>query len=162
MGRRLAGVVVVVSICAGLAGCGGNGSSAPSVTGTTVSSHAGWKTYTYDKIALDVPSSWLVRYGDACPSGARGGELVLGVDAYECTAPPGYRGPSSYVQVSQLGPETSTTVSAGEKPETISGIPICPGPDSPPLIVWNVPSLDIQISLRGPDSNDVLHTLHLV
>jgi len=51
-------------------------------------------------------------------------------------------------------------VPAGQKPVTINGIQVYVGFGSPTTLYWTVPSLDVQIFGTGPDSSQVLHTLH--
>jgi len=57
--------------------------------------------------------------------------------------------------------ETSTTnVPTGQKLVTINGIPVYVGFGSPTTLYWTAPSLGVQIIGTGPDSSQVLHTLH--
>jgi hypothetical protein len=135
-------------------------STTASSTTTTVSIPSGWKTVTYGKLAIAVPSDWAVKHGTNCPNAAAPGTLVLGVPARlsYCAA---FQYPRSVVTVSQLSTESNpTSVPAGEKPVSINGIPVYLGFGSPAIVQWTVPSLGIMITGTGPDSRRVVHTLH--
>jgi hypothetical protein len=111
-------------------------------------------------MAIAVPSNWAVKRGTNCPNAPAPGTLLLGLPAVPsyCAA---FQYPKSVVTVSQLSSETSTTsVPAEQKPATINGIPVYLGFGSPTMLRWTVPSLDVQITGTGPDSNRVMHTLH--
>lgn len=150
--------IALASIAIPLVACGS--STTATSSSTTVSIPSGWKTETYGKVAIAVPSSWAVKHGTNCPNAPAPGSLLLGLPAVlsYCAA---YQYPKSVVTVSQLSSETSTTnVPAGQKPVMINGIPVYIGFGSPTTLYWTVPSLDVQIIGTGPDSSQVLHTLH--
>src|ERR1019366_1999536 len=107
----LLGVVVLPLL---VAAC--SSSTTASSTTTAVSIPSGWKTYTYGKMAIAVPSKWAVKHGTNCPNAAAPGTLLLGLPTVltHCTA---FHYPTSIVTVSQLSTETNpTSVPAGEKP----------------------------------------------
>ncbi len=66
------------------------------------------------------------------------------------------------VTVAKLSAQTSTTnvVPAGQKPVNINGIPVYVGFGSPTRLFWIVPSLSVEITGSGPESSQVMHTLH--
>jgi hypothetical protein len=156
--RALGGLAAVAVLALLLAACSSS-TNAPSTT-TNVSIPSGWKTHTYGKMAIAVPSNWAVKRGTNCPNAPAPGTLLLGLPAVlsYCAA---FQYPKSVVTVSQLSSETSTTnVPAGQKPVTINGIPVYLGFGSTTMLQWTVPSLDVQITGTGPNSNRVMHTLH--
>ncbi len=157
--RRTAGVLLVaVSLPLLLAAC--SSSTTSSSTTTTVSIPAGWKTYTFGRMAIAVPSSWAVKHNTNCPNAAAPGALLLGVPPVLINCPAfGY--PATVVTVSQLSSATSTTtVPVGQKPVTVNGVPVYVGFGSPSSLDWTVPSLDVRIFGMGPDTSQVMHTLH--
>jgi hypothetical protein len=156
--RALKGLLAFAVLPLLVAACGG--STTASSTTTTVSIPSGWKTYTYGKMAIAVPSNWAVKHGTNCPNAAAPGTLLLGLPAVltQCAA---FQYPTSVVTVSQLSSETSTTsVPTGQKPVTINGIPVYLGFGSLTMVQWTVPSLGVQITGTGPNSSRVMHTLH--
>jgi hypothetical protein len=158
--RRAATTVALLLLAASVcAGCSTT-SSVGTPPSSTVAVPHGWKTYTYGKMAIAVPSNWAVKHDTNCPNAAAPGTLLLGLPAVieQCAA---FQYPMSVVTVSQLSSETSTTsVPVGQKPVTIKGIPVYLGFGSPSMVQWTVPSLDVQITGTGPDSSRVIHTLH--
>lgn len=156
--RALGGLLAVAMLPLLLAACSSS-TTAPSTT-TTVSIPPGWKTYTLGKMAIAVPSSWAVRRDTNCPNAAAPGTLLLGVPPVliQC---PAFEYPATVVTVSQLSTETSTTtVGVIQHPVTINGVRVDPGFGSPGTLHWTVPSLDVQVIGMGPNSNQVLHTIH--
>jgi hypothetical protein len=134
------------------------GSTTTSTT-TTVSIPSGWKTYTYGKMAIAVPSTWVVEHDTNCVDTAAPGALLLGFSiSSQCPASPR---PGSYVAVLQFNPETYPfSLPPPGKPVIINGIPAWGGLPSPESGGWIVPSLRVQMSGSGPDSNRAIHTLH--
>ena len=150
--------IALASIAIPLVACGS--STTASSTKTTVSIPSGWKTYTLGAMAISVPGKWAVKHNSTCPNAKAPGALLLGVPPVliQCAA---FEYPKSVVTVSQISSETSTTdVPAAQKPVSINGIPVYVGFGSPTTLYWTVPSLDVQIIGTGPDSSQVLHTLH--
>jgi hypothetical protein len=157
--RMAKGVLLALAVLPLLVTACSSSTTASSTT-TTVSIPSGWKTVTYGKLAIAVPSDWAVKHGTNCPNAAAPGTLVLGVPARlsYCAA---FQYPRSVVTVSQLSTESNpTSVPAGEKPVSINGIPVYLGFGSPAIVQWTVPSLGIMITGTGPDSRRVVHTLH--
>lgn len=144
-----------------IAACGGSTTASPTTTTTTtVSIPTGWKTYTFEKVAIAVPSSWAVMHNSDCPNTAAPGTLILGLPSVltNCAE---FEYPASVVTVSQLSTATSTTtIGISQKPVTINGVRVYPGFGSTSTLHWTVPSLDVQVVGMGPDSSQVLHTLH--
>lgn len=156
--RALGGLLVVASLPLLLAAC--SSSTTSSSTTTTVSIPAGWKTYTFGKMAIAVPSSWAVKHNTNCPNAAAPGALLLGVPPVLINCP-AFEYPKSVVTVSQLSSATSTTtIPVGQKPVTVNGVPMYAGSGSPSSLDWTVPSLDVRIFGSGPDISQVMHTLH--
>ena len=138
-----------------LAACSGS-----TTTSTRVSIPSGWKTYTDGKMAIAVPSNWVVKHDTDCPNAAPAGALLLGLTTAPGSCIP-FEIPSNVVRVERLSAETSTTtVPVAQKAVIINGIPVYLGFGSPSMVQWTVPSLDVQITGTGPDSNQVMHTLH--
>jgi len=161
--RALGGLLVVASLPLLLTACSSSttasSTTAPSTT-TTVSIPRGWKTYTLGKMAIAVPSSWAVKHDTNCPNAAAPGTLLLGVSPVLINCP-AFEYPATVVTVSQLSTETSTTtIGVIQHPVTINGVRVYPGDGSPGSLHWTVPSLDVQVVGMGPDSSQVLHTIH--
>lgn len=150
--------LALAALAFSLVACGSS-TKASSPT-TTVSIPSGWKTESYGKVAIAVPSDWAVKHGVNCPNAPAPGTLLLGLPAVLSHCPL-YQYPKSVVTVSQLTSATSTTkVPTGQKPVTINGISVYAGFGSPTTLYWIVPVFDIQIVGTGPDSSQILHTLH--
>lgn len=149
-------VVVVVTSASCISNSANSGTT--STSGTTAVP-LGWKTYTYGKAAIAVPSGWAVKYDTNCPNAPAPGTLLLGLPKMLsfCAA---FQYPASVVRVSQITTTSSTTVPAGEKPVTVNGIAVELGFGSPATLQWTVPSLGVQITGTGPDSRKVMQTLH--
>jgi len=146
----LTGLTLLLSACSG-----------STITTSTVSIPSGWKTYTYGKVAIAVPSSWAVKHNTNCPNTLSPGTLLLGLPPVLsfCAA---FQYPKSVVTVQQLNDQPKSTFGFpdSEKPLRINGISVYVGVGSPTMIQWSVASLDVQITGTGPDSNRVMHTLH--
>jgi len=156
--RALGGLLAAATLPLLLAACGS--STTASTTTTTVSIPSGWKTYTYGKMAIAVPSSWVVKHDTDCPNAGPAGALLLGSSTAPASCLP-TQIPSSVVRVERLSGETSATaVPVGQKPVSINGIPVYLGFGSITFVQWTVPTLNVQITGTGPDSNQVMHTLH--
>ena len=156
---RAKGLSVTLAALALLGAACSRSTTAPSTT-TTVLVPSGWKTYIYGKAAIAVPRSWAVKHDTNCPNAPAPGTLLLGLPPVLsfCAA---FQYPTSVVTVSKVSTEASTTsIPARAKPVTINGIPVYLGFSSPTTLQWTVPSLDVQITGTGPDSNRVMHTLH--
>jgi len=141
-----------------LLGTACSNSTTASSANPTVSIPSGWKTYTYGKVAIAVPSSWTVKHNTDCPNPAPAGALLLGASAEPPSCLPTQM-PSSVVRVLSAEP-SAKRVSTDEKPVTINGIPVYVGFGSPSMDELTVPSLDVQVTGTGPDSSEVMHTLH--
>jgi hypothetical protein len=135
------------------------GSSTPA-SSATVPIPSGWKTETYGNVAIAVPSNWAVKHGTNCPNAEAPGTLLLGLPAVPSNCAE-YQYPKSVVTVWQINSETSTTnVPTEQEPVTINGVPVYVGFGSPTTLYWIVPSLTVQITGSGPESSQVMHTLH--
>ena len=155
--RALKGLLAFAVLPLLVAACGG--STTASSTTTTVSIPSGWKTYTYGKMAIAVPSTWAVKHDTNCPNAHVPGALLLGVPPVlmQCVA---YQYPATVVTVSQITAGTPGVSSPGQKPVMVNGVPVYVGFGSPSSLEWAVPSLGVEIRGSGPDANRVLHTLH--
>ena len=157
--RRVLGSLLALMVSPLLMAAWGSSKTA-STTTTDVSIPSGWKTYTYGKMAIAVPSSWVVKHDTDCPNAAPAGALLLGSSTAPGSCLP-TQIPSSVVTVERLSGETSATaVPVGQKPVSINGIPVYLGFGSITRVQWTVPTLNVQITGTGPDSNQVMHTLH--
>jgi hypothetical protein len=127
-------------------------------TSSTIAVPQGWKTYTYGKMAIAVPSTWAVKHDTNCPNAHAPGTLLLGVPPVliQCVA---YQYPATVVTVSQITAGMPGVRSPGQKPVIVNGVPVYVGFGSPSTVHWTVPSLDVQIMGTGPESNRVMHTL---
>ena len=151
----LASLLLVASVCAGCSTTSSVGT--PPIS--TVAVPSGWKTYTYGKAKISVPGDWVVKYDTDCPNAAPTGALLLGSSTAPGSCLP-FQIPNGVVRVDRLGAKASAwSVPAGQKPVSVNGIPVYVGYGSPSTIQWTVPSLDVQVTGAGPDSNRVVHTL---
>lgn len=159
--RRANGFLFTLAVLPLLVAACSSSTATSAATTMTVSIPAGWKSYTYGKMAIAVPGSWLAKHNTNCPNSPAPGTLLLGLPPILsfCAA---FQYPNSVVTVQQLGVEPKSTFgfSNAEKPRSINGIPVYLGFGSPTMIQWIVPSLGVEITGTGPDSNRVLHTLH--
>ena len=150
--------IALTAIALLLVSCG----SSTTASTATVSIPSGWKTETYGKVAIAVPSNWAVKHGTNCPNAPAPGTLLLGLPAVSSYCAE-YQYPKSVVTVWQIKSETSTTnVPTRQTPVTINGIPAYVGFGSPTTLYWIVPSLNAQVTGSGPESSQVMHTLHKV
>jgi hypothetical protein len=150
--------IALAAIAGSLVACGS--SRTASSTTTKVSIPLGWKTETYGQVAMAVPSNWAVKHGTNCPNATAPGTLLLGLPAVPSNCAE-YQYPKSVVTVWQISSETSTTnVPTEQRPVTINGVPVYVALGSPATLYWIVPSLTVQITGSGPESSQVMHTLH--
>lgn len=147
----LASLALATSACGGVSTTTSTGSTLRSV-----SIPQGWKTYTYGKAAISVPSSWEVKHGTNCPNTNAPGALLLGFPKVleHC---PEYSD-VSYVAVIDI-PAGSPSGSAPQKPTMVNGVPVFVGFGSPSTIEWTAPSLGVELIGTGSDANRILHTL---
>ena len=94
------------------------------------------------------------------PNAQAPGTLLLGLPAVPSRCPE-LQAARSVVTVWPISSETSTTnVPTEPKPVTINGVPVYVGLGSPTVLYWIVPSLAVQITGSGPESSQVMQTLH--
>lgn len=154
--RAVLAGIVLTALLAG--GCGADSTTAS--TTPRVSIPSGWKTYTYGKLAIAVPGTWVVFHNTNCADTAAPGALMLGY-SISSRCPPSSSRSASYVGVVQFNPETYPfPLPPSGKPVIINGIPAWGGLPSPDNRGWIVPSLRVKMSGSGPDSNRAIHTLH--
>lgn len=155
--RRSATAVALALIAATVgAGCSttSSGRASPS---STVAVPRGWKTYTYGKAQISVPSAWAVITNYACPGSGSTGTLYLG--------PP--KGPpyaSCPADVGQANSVTLTPLPAGAIDQAqcaikVNGLGVYVGPcttSDPAGLVWyDIPSLGIRAQGMGGSGEDV-------
>jgi hypothetical protein len=155
--RAVSGLLAFAALPLLLAACGG--SMTASSTKTAVSIPPGWKTYTYGKMVIAVPSTWAVKHDTNCPNAPASGTLLLGVPPVliQCVD---YQYPATVVTVSRITAGTPSVSSPGQKPVIVNGVPVYVGFGSPSSLEWAVPSLGVEIRGNGPNANKALHTLH--
>ncbi len=155
---RVRGLLVgLTSLALAISTCGGG--SPTTSTGSTlprVSVPQGWKTYTYGKAAISVPSGWEVKHDTNCPNTSAPGALLLGYPKVleHC---PEYS-VASYVAVIDI-PAGSVSESAPQKATLVNGVPVFVGFASPSTIEGTAPSLGFEIMGTGSDASRILHTL---
>lgn len=147
----LASLASVISACSSGVTTTSNRSTLP-----RVSVPQGWKTYTYGKAAISVPSNWQVKHDTNCPNTNAPGALLLGYPK-ELEHCPEYS-VVSYVAVIDI-PAGSVSGSAPQKPMMVNGVPVSVGLGSPSIIEWTAPSLGLEILGTGSDANRIFHTL---
>jgi hypothetical protein len=130
----------------------GNSTTASS-TSTALSIPSGWKTYTYGKVAIDVPGKWVLG-GSVCSDH----EVRVGVNADDCN--------TLHPNINRLdlgpGDPQDLAIQDREKSLTINGIRLDRGLFSTPTKnEWVAPSLGIIVFVGGSDSNRILHTLRM-
>lgn len=106
-----------------------------------------------------MPNSWTVKHNMNCPNTSAPGALLLGYPKVldYCAD---YEYPASHVAVVFVPKGGFTgTVMAKAKPITVNGVPVYVGTGSPPPLVWYAPSLSVEITASGTNSNRILHTL---
>jgi hypothetical protein len=119
---------------------------------------SGWKTYTYRKLALAVPATWVVRHETACQTGGEDGLLLLGrsTSLPSCSSS---QAPTNVVAVTQLRGKITKFI-VGVKPVPLNGVsvyyePILPGAGQVAGGEWFIPSLGVQVVITGPDTDQV-------
>jgi len=162
---RLFATVLVASILGmALAACSGStpSSSSAGTSSTpksTVPVPAGWKSYTYEKAEISVPSDWYVGHNTNCPDGQAPGSLLLGFPKVLENCPMIPTG-ISYVAVTSLPTgDGYRQPPFAPTPVMVNGVPIYEGGGSPGSLVWAAPSLGVQVAGEGPDTRTILHTL---
>ena len=148
----LASLALAISACGGGSTTTSTGSMPP-----RIAVPQGWKTYTYGKAAISVPSSWEVKHDTNCPNTNAPGALLLGYPKGGPEHCPSYS-LVNYVAVIDV-PAGSVSGSATQKPTMVNGVPVFVGFGSPSTIVWTAPSLRVEIIGTGSDANRILHTL---
>ncbi len=156
-GTTLVWLLVAAIVCAA---CSSTTTSRRTSPIHVVSVPEGWRTYTYGKAAISVPSSWAVRDDTNCPDGKASGTLLLGYPKVleYC---PNLPASISYVAVTTFVSGPPGSPSPAQKPVKVNGVPVYVGFGSPGSLEWAVPSLGVQITGTGSDANRILHTLRV-
>jgi hypothetical protein len=165
----LALLLITAGVCAG---CSTSGSAGAPPSSTIAVPH-GWKTYTYGKAQISVPSNWAVMTNYPCPGSRSTGTLYLG--------PP--KGPpyaSCPADVGQANSVTLTPLPAGALDQSqcaikMNGLRVYVGPcstsDAAGIVFYDIPSLGLRAdgmggsgeNVTGPGTGtvvgQVLHTL---
>jgi hypothetical protein len=132
----------------------GSGGSPPS---STLTVPTGWKTYTYGKSAISVPSDWAVT-GGGCGVGTAPGTLLLGLPKVLPFCPMDQNGQNEVTLESPSSPVTSS-----EALTLVNGLRAYPIPVGNPGghlgIGWSVPELGVNARGAGAIGSEVLHTL---
>jgi len=118
----------------------------------------GWKTATFDNVAISVPDNWVVDHGTNCPDGQAPGSLLLGFPKTldHCPEIPAS---ISYVAVSALPGGASQKVPEPAPVTRIDVVPVYPGSRYSGSFDWVVPSLGVEVSGTGRDADRILATL---
>jgi hypothetical protein len=171
--RRAATTLALLLIGATVGAAWSTTTSAGAPPSTTAAVPHGWKTYTYGKAQVSVPSDWAVRTNYLCPGSKSTGTLYLG--------PP--KGPpyaSCPADVGETNSVTVTPLPAGapdqsQCPIKLNGLRVYVGPcstsDAAGIVLYDIPSLGVRAegmggsgeNVTGPGSGtvvgQVLHTL---
>jgi hypothetical protein len=170
IGAMLASFVIGAS---GLGACSSTSTTAVSTTPVSAAVPPGWKTVSFGKARISVPSTWTVEHGDRCPDHSVPGMLRL--------APPTQgtqQCPASFVDANTV---SLSLLQAGPNPTSwcplvrINGLRVhvgpCRGTDPLGIVLYSVPSLGIYAAgtgtadenVTGPGTGtvvgQVLHTL---
>ena len=155
-GVTLAWLIIAATVCAGC--------STPSSGGTppssTVAVPHGWKTYTYGKATISVPSDWAVVSHYVCPDADGPGVVYLGPSEN----PGASCSPASFHHINtvtvtplQLLPAGATypSLCSGK----VNGLRVYVGPCSSGnprgIVIYSIPSLGLQAIGSGTSSEDV-------
>lgn len=165
----LAGFTALAVLPLLLAACGST-TTATSPT-TTVSIPSGWKTYTYGKAAVAVPSDWTVVTSYVCPEPKGPGTLFLGPSKNPGEVCPAY---SFSVNSVTITPAPLHPGDACTRLSKVNGLVVYVIPcatNAVGITFWTVASLGVQVAatqaggtIVGTQSSTVvgrvLHTLH--
>jgi hypothetical protein len=153
IGTTVASLVIASSL---LGTCFSAIASATMRTSHPASVPRGWKTYTYGKAIISVPSDWAVERNHACPVRSAPGTLNLGTPKRpsECPAPEYLD--ANTVRLSPLLPsdllESCPTIS-------VNGLRVHVGPcgssDPGGLVYYVIPSLGVQAVGTGTNNENV-------
>ena len=162
---RWAAVAALVAAGSLLAACSNNGSK-PAEKNSSVSFPNGWKTYTFDGLAISVPKSWSIALGNSgCSIGAPGLLVLEGAPVLAQGCPAISRPNTNTVRVSVFSPgglkeRTCPSISKGQ---IVNAALVCVGPRSiADTAEWVIPSLGAGVSGSGPMANEVMHTIRRV
>ena len=167
----LAGFTALALVPLLLAACGG---TTTATSTTTVSIPSGWKTHTYGKAAIAVPSDWAVVTSYVCPEPKGPGTLFLGPSKNPGEVCPAYSFSVNSVTITPLRAGESTGSSACPTVK-VNGLVVyvspCGNTNPAGITEWTVPSLGVQAAATQAGGNfvgsgsstvvgRVLHTLH--
>jgi len=140
-------------------------------TSRSVAIPSGWKTYTFGKAAIAVPSDWAVATGYSCPEPKKPGTLFLGPSRNPDATCPMYSVSVDSVTIapSPLRPGDACTRSVQVNGLVVDVVPCATAGVG--ITYWTVPSLGVQIAATQADGTivgtksssldgQVLHTLH--
>lgn len=146
----VAGLVATLVGAGGVAGATGH----PTVVARDVARTAGTKPVGYGSLAITVPRSWAVAYGDPCP---RVDTVVIDPPSavYYCPSVS-----SSVTTVFFSSVPIGTGGGAGGDVIHVHGLTVHVQPGSPSDATWDLPAVGVQIRAIGPRGVAVLHTLH--
>jgi hypothetical protein len=115
----------------------------------------GWKSYTYGDATISVPKGWTVEHNTNCPVTTASGALLLGYPKVleNCADF------SPSLGLVALYRPSSTTEGTGAGAISVNGVQIYVLRASALYTVWSAPSLGIELTGEGPESNRILHTL---
>jgi hypothetical protein len=172
MRLRWPGITLALLVVAGVCGACSTTTTArraPSIP--TVSIPSGWKTYTYGKAAIAVPSDWTVVTSYVCPEQKGPGTLFLGPSKNPGEVCPAY---SFSVNSVTITPAPLNTGDACTRLIKVNGLVVYVIPcatNAVGITFWTVVSLGVQVAatqaggtIVGTQSSTVvgrvLHTLH--
>jgi hypothetical protein len=159
---RCTAVLTFVVLGPLLAACDSTSSTARATSAATLIPH-GWKTYTFDRLAISVPKSWSVAFGNSgCPTGAPGLLALEGAPVLAQGCPAISRPNANTVRVSVLaaGGFKDRTCPSDSQRKIVNAAVVCAGPRSmADTIEWAIPSLGAGASGSGPLASKVMHTI---
>jgi len=118
----------------------------------------GWKSATYGRVTISVPSNWAVKRATGCPNTAAPGALLLGAPATPINCPY-YHYPVNRVTVTTIPVGDDTDLPSATSATRINGIRVLRLFGSPNALEWIAPSVNVEISGSGPQAGRIVHTL---
>ncbi len=159
---RWTALLALVAAGSLLTACGNTNSNAAEKS-NSVSIPNGWKTYIFDGLAISVPRSWSVAFGNSgCSIGAPGLLALEGTPVLAQGCPAISRPNANTVRVSVFSPGglKNRTCPSISQPQTVNAAVVCVGPRSmADTSEWVVPSLGAGVSGSGPMASHVMHTI---